>query len=111
MDDSVYPVPREEQERVDAEKKLASLEQLRRNEDMRKVLETYEGRALLWDLMAEFGLHADPFRGEATHEMARACGKLSCAQAIQLKVLTCMPDAYSLMQSEYAQRKRNQESK
>jgi hypothetical protein len=95
----------EEEARVEREQKQAELDRLRESEHWRKTLSTYDGRAVVWDLLSATGIFRDIFYGEETHSAARAMGKRSLGLLIYEKVFTFHPEAYTLMQAEFLKRK------
>ena len=95
----------EEERRVERERAQTALAALREGENWRKTLSTYDGRAVVWDLLSACGLFRDIFFGEETHAAARAMGKRAVGLLIYEKVFTFHPEAYTLMQAEFLKRK------
>ena len=72
--------------------------------DLRKLLDTYEGRHWLWKIISEAGTHSCSFVGgypdvTAFNEGARKFGTI-----ILNEVLTCEPNAYMVMRMEAEKR-------
>lgn len=71
---------------------------------MRRLLTTYEGRAVVWSLLAESQLFNSSFAGEQPLTMAYAEGRKHVGRFLHKWVLKSMPDAYKVMSDEFEER-------
>lgn len=89
-----------EEEKVRRDKRRAELDAIEANEHLRRLLETYGGRYVVWHEIAECGVYTGSFRGEETHWSAFAEGKRAVGLSLINKVFTADPNAYAVMRSE-----------
>lgn len=68
------------------------------------VLDTYEGRAVLWELLTRCGLYGTSFAGEATHTMAFKEGKRDIGKQTFFDIENTSGDAYGVMRKEHLAR-------
>ncbi|HKI62886.1 MAG TPA: hypothetical protein VKA31_11385 [Mariprofundaceae bacterium] len=95
-----------DKEQVKKRKSKAQLEQERQDEDLRKVLETYEGRSFIWWLLENAGIYRTTFSVEpneaAFNEGIRQIGLLTLSRVDEVA-----PNAYTKIRAEAQARKEN----
>jgi hypothetical protein len=101
-------VPPEETQ--EAHKRKTEREKLEWERWMRRTLETYEGRAVVWELLTESQLFNSSFAGEQPLTMAHAEGRKHVGRFLHKWVLKSMPDAYKVMSDEFEERLKVQQA-
>lgn len=87
-------------------KQRAAVEALQDQEDLRAVIETAAGRAVLWGLLSACKIYSDGFCGGDHAAMAREAGMRYVGISLLEKVLTVNSEAYILMRDEATARRR-----
>ena len=75
----------------------------KQQEGLRKILDTYHGRAYIWRQLAECGVFKTSFTGDAEHTFFNE-GRRDIGIKMLEEVLTISPKAFTLMQSEAVDR-------
>lgn len=72
-------------------------------EGLRKLLDSYEGRAFLWWMLGTAGVFANPFTQNALHT-AFNCGTMNFGQQLLNRLVSEQPAQYIKMMQENAER-------
>lgn len=91
---------------VRANKRSRKLKKQQEDEALRAVLETYEGRAVVWTFLERAHVFAVSHQGEATHETAFKEGERNVGLQLWTDVLRVAPKVYPAMSSEAAEREK-----
>lgn len=100
----IYDPEAEAYEEGSREAELARLAEVKQEGYLKAVLATYEGRAVVFELLCEAGIYRNSFAGEHTHHTAFAEGKRKVALDFLRKCLTADERSYNLMRVEAAER-------
>lgn len=88
--------------------KLWDLRQLQKKEMLKQVLDTYEGRSVLWDILGLGDIYSQQSEPSLDPYMVqRQTGRRMVALEILTQCLEVRSDAYILMQKEAEQFERN----
>ena len=94
------------EEQTPGAQRLAA-EALYEAEDLKAVLATAAGRAVLWRILSDCRIYSDGFNGGDRALMAFDAGRRNLGLSLLEKVLTLNSEAYILMRDEAQQRKRS----
>lgn len=84
---------------VEERRRLKSLTQLK------EVLETYDGRAVIWQILCDTGLYRSSFSNDAL-SMAFNEGQRNIGLLLIDRIMLVSPEAYKLMQEEANERRK-----
>lgn len=87
---------------VEKKTKRASLKEQHERENLRKTVETYEGRAVVWRILERCGIYSASFMGDGYTEFRE--GKRSIGLWILTELHAYDPNVYLKMQAEAARR-------
>lgn len=76
----------------------------REQEELKKILDTYAGRAFIWRILTECKIFSSSFTGDTEHTFFNE-GKRAIGLQVLTEVLQLYPKAFTLMQSEATRRK------
>ncbi len=93
-------------DQVEQVERAAALRRLEEREYVRRLVATYEGRAFIWALLSETGVHRSSFAGEAPLTMAHAEGRREIGIWAENWVFTVAPETYSMMRREAVEREK-----
>lgn len=92
-------------------KQRAAAEAFLEQEDLRAVLATNAGRAVVWNILSACRIYSDGYNGGDHAAMAREAGMRFVGLSLLEKVLTVNSGAYILMRDEAIARKRDLEQR
>lgn len=95
--------------KVGKAKKRADTNEKILQEYWRRVLDTPEGRAVLWEVLENCGVFARSFAGENTHLTAHSEGRRHVGIDIFERLLQVAPQSYNLMRQEALKRNETRE--
>ena len=88
-----------EAEAVQERKSKSKLKQRDRDDFLKAVMNTPEGRSWIWDMLSICGVYQNPFTPDAAATAFR-CGEMNIGQQLLADVVRAAPDLYITMQKE-----------
>lgn len=70
------------------------------DEAYRRLMESQDGRLLVWDMLTRCTVYSAGHHGEATHETSFELGKRNIGLQLFMRLMRLCPDQYATMQKE-----------